>query len=231
MLHRPNDAPGHDHVFKFILVGACGAGGASLVHRLVDEGLPHQRTIGVDFRTHRIMVLDRAVKLQVWYPGRGGERFRQAYPTCCRGAAGVVFVYDITDPQSFAEVQQWKQLVSPLVSEGAAMLLLGNKCDRAAERQVSTSDGRRYADAEGMLFAEVSALDGTNVDRAFMQLTAQVLERRCFGAPMGRPGGVRLPVLPCDGSLAAARVSAGGNVPQPVGGAVSVGWLGRWWSP
>lgn len=47
-------------------------------------------------------------------------------------------------------------------------MLVGNKVDLSeSSRQVSTEEGGALAEQEGFLFIETSALDATNVDKAF----------------------------------------------------------------
>lgn len=48
-----------------------------------------------------------------------------------------------------------------------ARMLVGNKCDLESIRKVSVEDGKSLAEAEGFFFIETSALDSTNVKRAF----------------------------------------------------------------
>ncbi|CAN1779043.1 Ras-related protein RABA5b [Linum perenne] len=48
-----------------------------------------------------------------------------------------------------------------------ARLLVGNKCDLDNIRDVSVEEGRSLAEQEGLFFMETSALDSTNVKKAF----------------------------------------------------------------
>ncbi|XWS35267.1 hypothetical protein CRYUN_Cryun21dG0111400 [Craigia yunnanensis] len=48
-----------------------------------------------------------------------------------------------------------------------AMMLVGNKCDLETIRDVSVEEGKSLAEAEGLFFMETSALDSTNVKKAF----------------------------------------------------------------
>lgn len=52
-------------------------------------------------------------------------------------------------------------------------MLAGNKSDLESMRAVSVDSGRELAEKEGLLFLETSALDATNVEKAFLT----VLER------------------------------------------------------
>lgn len=46
-------------------------------------------------------------------------------------------------------------------------MLVGNKCDLENIRAVSVEEGTTLAEAEGLFFMETSALDSTNVKKAF----------------------------------------------------------------
>lgn len=46
-------------------------------------------------------------------------------------------------------------------------MLVGNKCDLENIRAVSVEEGKNLAEQEGLFFMETSALDSTNVKKAF----------------------------------------------------------------
>ncbi|THU63523.1 hypothetical protein C4D60_Mb01t16690 [Musa balbisiana] len=48
-----------------------------------------------------------------------------------------------------------------------AKMLVGNKCDLENIRNISVDEGKSPAEAEGLFFIETSALDSTNVKKAF----------------------------------------------------------------
>lgn len=48
-----------------------------------------------------------------------------------------------------------------------AKMLVGNKCDLGNIRDVSVEEGKSLAESEGLFFMETSALDSTNVKKAF----------------------------------------------------------------
>lgn len=68
-------------------------------------------------------------------------------------------------------------------------MLVGNKCDLGDLRAVPMEAGREFAEKEGLLFLETSALDATNVEKAFLTVLEQiyrVVSRRSLsidGAP------------------------------------------------
>jgi GTPase SAR1 family protein len=53
------------------------------------------------------------------------------------------------------------------------MVLVGNKCDLEAQREVTFEQGKSLANEYGIKFFEASAKDSTNVSEIFMELTLQ----------------------------------------------------------
>eukprot|EP01126_Amoeba_proteus_P067001 TRINITY_DN97_c0_g2_i1.p1 TRINITY_DN97_c0_g2~~TRINITY_DN97_c0_g2_i1.p1 ORF type:complete len:131 (-),score=10.77 TRINITY_DN97_c0_g2_i1:213-605(-) len=82
---------------------------------------------------------------QIWDTG-GQERFRTITSSFYQGAHGVIVLYDITNQETWASVQKWVQEVDRYAPE-AAKVLVGNKSDLSAERQVPTDEAREYADS------------------------------------------------------------------------------------
>lgn len=75
---------------------------------------------------------------------------------------------DITRQSSFQNVQHWLKELRDHADPNIVIMLVGNKVDLSeSSRQVSTEEGGALAEQEGFLFVETSALDATNVDKAF----------------------------------------------------------------
>lgn len=62
-------------------------------------------------------------------------------------------------------------------------LLVGNKSDLEASRQVKTEEGKALADSLGIKFLETSAKDAVNVEKAFTTLSTEIKSK-----VQGRPG-------------------------------------------
>jgi GTPase SAR1 family protein len=56
------------------------------------------------------------------------------------------------------------------------ILLLGNKDDLKAEREVTTEEGQEFANKHNLIFFETSAKSGHNIEEAFVQSAAVVNE-------------------------------------------------------
>lgn len=66
-------------------------------------------------------------------------------------------------------------------------MLVGHKVDRESEREVSTEDGERFAEAHDMLFIETSAKILCNIEEAFMLVANEVFKRLERGQLEMRP--------------------------------------------
>lgn len=87
----------------------------------------------------------------------------------------VLLVYSIGNRESFAEMERYYQLVRQHARNDVALVLVGTHSD--GERQVPTSEGRQFADQKGMVFVEVSALNGSGVQELITSVTEQLLRQ------------------------------------------------------
>ncbi|TNN28379.1 EF-hand calcium-binding domain-containing protein 4B [Liparis tanakae] len=105
------------------------------------------------------------------------EMYRSITKQFFRKADGVVVMYDITTVQSFTAVRQWLTSVKEGAGDDIPTLLLGNKLDKEAERQVEKGVGERLAKDCQMTFYECSACSGHNVTEAMIHL-ARILKEQ-----------------------------------------------------
>jgi small GTP-binding protein len=63
-------------------------------------------TIGIDFKIKTLEINNKSIKLQIWDTA-GQERFNNITESYYRTAKGVLFVYDITNGQSFDNIGKW----------------------------------------------------------------------------------------------------------------------------
>ena len=63
-------------------------------------------TVGVDFKIKTLDVEGKRAKLQIWDTA-GADRFNNIISSYYRGAQGFMLVYDITDLESFQNLNKW----------------------------------------------------------------------------------------------------------------------------
>ena len=175
----------YDYVFKLVLIGDSGVGKSCLLLRFADDTYTESyiSTIGVDFKIRTIQLDGKTIKLQIWDTA-GQERFRTITSSYYRGAHGIIVVYDVTEMESFNNVKQWLHEIDRYATEGVNKLLVGNKSDLVAKRQVDTQAAKDLADSLAIPFLETSAKSATNVEQAFMTMASEI-KNRMATAPSG----------------------------------------------
>jgi Ras-related protein Rab-1A len=180
--------PEYDYLFKLLLIGDSGVGKSCLLLRFADDTYTESyiSTIGVDFKIRTIQLDGKTIKLQIWDTA-GQERFRTITSSYYRGAHGIIVVYDVTEMESFNNVKQWLHEIDRYATEGVNKLLVGNKSDLVAKRQVDTASAKDLADGLSIPFLETSAKNAENVERSFMTMASEI-KGRMATAPSGRAG-------------------------------------------
>lgn len=170
-------------VYKVLLIGNANTGKSSLIRRLILDEFDESycATVGVDLSAIAVNV-DAFTPVILTVIDLGGqEDFTALRTQYYKGAHFVILVYDISDRESFEALPEWYQgLLVALDSETGKQLpgaLVGNKSDREEDRQVSSADGRIYADSLGWPFFEGSAKTGENVRDVFTRIAKELYGR------------------------------------------------------
>lgn len=79
-----------------------------------------------------------------------------------------MLVYDMTKRQSFDHMARWLEELRSHADKNIVIMLIGNKSDLGTLRAVPTEDAKEFAERESLFFMETSALEATNVEKAFM---------------------------------------------------------------
>lgn len=168
----------YDHLFKLLIIGDSGVGKSCILQRFAGENFSgtYISTIGVDFKIRTLTIDDERVKLQVWDTA-GQERFRTITSTYYRGTHGVIIVYDVTNPESFANVKRWLYEIDQNC-DSVSRILVGNKDDIVAKKVILTSDAKKLAEQLGIQLFETSARDGKNIEEMFLAMTRLVLRAK-----------------------------------------------------
>jgi len=88
-----------------IIIGNSGVGKTNLLGRWLENKFSTtSATINVEFGAKMFQIDGKVVKVQLWDTA-GQEQYRSVTRSYYRKAAGAVLVYDITDEDSFKQVQ------------------------------------------------------------------------------------------------------------------------------
>lgn len=163
------------YLFKYLIIGSAGVGKSCILHQFMENKFKSDahHTIGVEFGSKIVNIGGKSVKLQIWDTA-GQERFRSVTRSYYRGAAGALLVYDITSRETYNTLTTWLTDARTLASPNIIIILLGNKKDLDADREVTFLEASRFAQENELMFLETSAMTGENVEEAFLKCSRTI---------------------------------------------------------
>ncbi|UCG04212.1 MAG: GTP-binding protein [Candidatus Heimdallarchaeota archaeon] len=116
--------------FKICIIGDGGVGKTSLRERLLGEDFEstYLLTIGADFATYETEIENQQFKFQIWDLA-GQQRFNVVRSIYYRGSHGAILVFDQSRPESFSNLEEWKNEMYTHVGRKIPFIVLGNKSD------------------------------------------------------------------------------------------------------
>jgi small GTP-binding protein len=155
-------------VLKVVVAGNGNVGKTSLIRRYCEGKFEQTRvaTIGVDFQTQTVDLPEQTVKLSIWDMA-GQDRFEVIRAGFYRGSRAAALVYDVTEPESLANLPRWRDEILEAV-EQQPFVVVGNKID--LERTVQPTQAQEFANSLQAPYLESSALDGSGVAQLFETL-------------------------------------------------------------
>ncbi|KAK5115733.1 Ras GTPase [Meristemomyces frigidus] len=188
-------------LYKLVVLGDGGVGKTALTIQLclnhfVETYDPtiedsYRKQVQIDGQSCMLEVLDTA----------GQEEYTALRDQWIRDGEGFVLVYSISSRSSFTRIQKFHHQIQRVKESAAAgsptypgsplsqtmgsstfgpapVMLVGNKCDRVTEREVSTQEGSALAKQLGCDFVEASAKNCVNVEKAFYDVVRRLRTQR-----------------------------------------------------
>lgn len=91
------------------------------------------------------------------------------------GIHGYMLVYSIASHSSFEMISIIRdKILNATGADTLPMVIVGNKTDLEAQREVPRAEGQKLADSFGAAFVETSAKDNSNINKAFELLIGQI---------------------------------------------------------
>jgi Ras-related protein Rab-6A len=172
--------------YKVVFVGNSSAGKTSLVERFVNNIFSEKSncTIGVDFLTKNVELNDNdRMFLNLWDTS-GQEKFDSILTGYFRGCDAAVIVYDVTDRNSFNDVEKWFTKIRHQASRPPIMFIVGTKADLKAE--VTPEEAETLAMNLGTFQLTASAKTGENVRNLFTSLCQELSCSQGAGKSSGK---------------------------------------------
>ena len=173
-------------IFKISLLGEGAVGKTSLRRTYMGESFTsgYMMTVGADFAVSKLSVDEIEFTLQIWDLA-GQQRFSSVREVYYRGTSGALLVFDISRPETYEAIPNWlAELIRNNKNRIVPLVLIGNKADlrESTPYSVPTSYAQDYAQTLStwsgfnVPYLETSALTGLNVEKAFKELTSQIIQ-------------------------------------------------------
>lgn len=125
-----------------------GVGKTSLIQRFNNPdpnlALSTTSTIGYEYCKKEVKMEEDIIQVHLWDTA-GQDKFKSMIPTYFKKAAGCIWVYDITNENSFQGLDEWIAKLRELGDEDCLTMIAGNKLDQESKREVPESTGATYA--------------------------------------------------------------------------------------
>ncbi|HHP7230391.1 MAG TPA: Rab family GTPase [Xenococcaceae cyanobacterium] len=166
---------------KICLIGDFGVGKTSLIRRFI-EGVfsdKYLTTIGIKVSRKLICLeaLAQEVDLIIW-DLEGHTRFKSITPNYLKGAKGAIIVGDLSRQETLDNIQKHIDLFLTVNPQGLAIIAL-NKYDLIeAKKLAKLIELNNFLDNSQVIDTIItSAKNNTNVDKAFWELAAKIINK------------------------------------------------------
>ena len=169
-------------LIKLCIIGDSSVGKSNFLFKFIEGQFSplHVATIGFDYKS-RIITLPnfkKKVKLQIWDTA-GQEKYMSVNKNLFQRVQGVILMYDITSRETFERLNIWLDIIKQMTND-IPIVLVGNKLDLEDNeddgRIIKYGEGEDFAKENDFDFFEVSAKNGTNVEKAFISIAEKILK-------------------------------------------------------
>ncbi|KAL8831164.1 MAG: hypothetical protein Q9170_005424 [Blastenia crenularia] len=193
--------------YKLVVVGGGGVGKSCLTIQLIQSHFVDEYDPTIEDSYRKQCVIDEEVALLDVLDTAGQEEYSAMREQYMRTGEGFLLVYSITSRQSFEEILTFQQQILRVKDKDYfPIIIVGNKCDLDAERQVSRKgklplrpvsgnhnpnhlQGEDLARSFGCAFIETSAKSRINVENAFYNIVREIrrYNKEMSSYPSGAP--------------------------------------------
>ncbi|KAG0251191.1 Ras GTPase ras2 [Actinomortierella ambigua] len=183
-------------LYKLVVLGDGGVGKTALTIQLclnhfvelvsMDglKSLTYDPTIEDSYRK-QVVIDDQSCVLEV-LDTAGQEEYTALRDQWIRDGEGFLLVYSIAARSTFERIKRFRDQITRVKdTENVPLMLVGNKCDKLTEREVSRDEGSQMAKLLRCEFTETSAKTCVNVERSFYNVVRMIRNAREGGAPRG----------------------------------------------
>ena len=157
---------------KICLIGDAKVGKTCLIRRFEgdDFNYTYEPTEGGNYTKKKITFDFKDIELDIWEVS-GDEKYRPLIKHVCKDASIIIFVYDITNKNSFENIKDfWYNEIKNYIEKETLMVILGNKEDLYEDQEVEEKEAADYAKSIDAKFKLLSARTGSYSGNFFEEL-------------------------------------------------------------
>jgi len=166
---------------KIVVMGNGSSGKTSIINQYCQDSFrkAYNQTIGLDWYSKQLELPGGVhVVLKIWDIG-GQSITGKMIPHHLQNAQGILLCYDVTNQESFDDLQEWyglikKHLLESEPAEPPHIALVANKLDLAHLRTVRIETHSGFAKENGMSSHFVCAKSGDQISKCFRMVVAAV---------------------------------------------------------
>ena len=154
------------------------------LNRPLDNNIIHLiSNIGTDCKILETTIKDKTnedinCKVKIW-DTPGNERFYNIVLFAINNSQDILLTYDITNCSTFENLNKWIRKIDECKDISVyPIIIVGCKADLEDKREVSTEEGKKFAEEYKFPFFETSARTGKGIKEAFYTLIQKIYDRK-----------------------------------------------------
>ena len=164
---------------KVILVGESFTGKTSLINTAMGlkfvEGV-EASTSAASFVTKKVKIGEKTFLVNLW-DTIGQEKYRSLTKIFIKDSKIVIFVYDITNKQSFKELDFWFKTIQDVLGDEPVIGIAGNKKDLVMKEEVPEEEAQKFADDKNVPLKLTSAKNPLSFNSFLEDLIKKYIEK------------------------------------------------------
>ena len=162
---------------SILLLGASDTGKTSLLMRYAKNQYKDSyiSTVGLDSTLKKLIIDGEEVNLHIMDTS-GQERFKSLSQSYYKKADGVIFVFDVTNKESFEAIKYWLKDVQSYNSD-IVYVIVGNKIDLTNIIEINENKIKAEEIFKDKKYFETSAKDNINVEKPFEELANLIIQK------------------------------------------------------
>ncbi|KAI8923489.1 small GTPase superfamily [Entophlyctis helioformis] len=170
-------------LMRMVVLGDGGVGKTALTIQLCLNHFVETYDPTIEDSYRKQVVIDDLPCILEILDTAGQEEYTALRDQWIRDGEGFLLCYSITSRSTFERLERFKEQIERVKDVDSSrhpvpMIIVGNKCDRTMDREVSQAEGANLARYLGCEFVEASAKTAFNVERAFYSVVRQIRAQR-----------------------------------------------------